>query len=108
MFHEYRELITELKQSDIHFTKVFDRHNELDEQIAEMVKSHADQFEVEAKKKEKLKEVILKFLDLDTLANNPWLKFYVKKTFKSEYDYLQLLLKRYYYLYSGNRLYFIN
>lgn len=55
MFHEYRELITELKQSDIHFTKVFDRHNELDEQITEMVKSHADQFEIEAKKKEKLK-----------------------------------------------------
>lgn len=55
MFHEYRELITELKQSDIHFTKVFDKHNELDEQITEMVKSHADQFEIEAKKKEKLK-----------------------------------------------------
>ena len=55
MFHEYRDIITELKQKDGHFVKVFDRHNELDEQITEMEKNHTDQFEVEAKKKEKLK-----------------------------------------------------
>jgi uncharacterized protein YdcH (DUF465 family) len=55
MFHEYRDLITELKQKDGHFTKVFDKHNALDEAIAEMEKNHADQFEIESKKKEKLK-----------------------------------------------------
>ena len=38
MFHEHRDLI-----------------NNLDEEICEMEKSHADQFQVEIKKKEKLK-----------------------------------------------------
>lgn len=67
MFHEYRDLITELKQKDAHFVKVFDKHNALDEEIQEMEKAHADQFEVEAKKKEKLKlkdevyNIILKY-----------------------------------------------
>lgn len=55
MFHEYRDLITELKQKDNHFHKVFDKHNDLDEEIIEMEKAHADQFEIETKKKEKLK-----------------------------------------------------
>ena len=55
MFHEYRDIITDLKQNDGHFVKVFDRHNDLDEEITEMEKNHADQFEVEVKKKEKLK-----------------------------------------------------
>ncbi len=55
MFHEYRDIITELKQKDGHFIKVFEKHNSLDEEIAEMEKNHADQFEVEKKKKEKLK-----------------------------------------------------
>lgn len=55
MFHEHREIIAELKQKDGHFVSVFEKHNELDELITEMVKNHADQFEVEAKKKEKLK-----------------------------------------------------
>lgn len=51
MFHEYRDIITELKQKDAHFIKVFDKHNELDEEIQEMEKNHVDQFEVEKKKK---------------------------------------------------------
>ncbi|MFK2823797.1 YdcH family protein [Arcobacter sp. YIC-80] len=55
MFHEHRELIAELKQKDAHFHKLFDKHNDLDEEITEMEKNHADQFEIEAKKKEKLK-----------------------------------------------------
>ncbi len=54
MFHEYRDIITELKQKDAHFIKVFDKHNELDEEIQEMEKNHVDQFEVEKKKKENL------------------------------------------------------
>ncbi|MCB9097646.1 MAG: DUF465 domain-containing protein [Arcobacter sp.] len=55
MFHEYRDLISELKQKDAHFSKVFDKHNDLDDEIVELEKSHADQFSIEAKKKEKLK-----------------------------------------------------
>ncbi|MCP4970121.1 MAG: DUF465 domain-containing protein [Arcobacter sp.] len=55
MFHEYREIITELKQVDGHFAKVFEKHNDLDLEIIEMEKNHADQFVVETKKKEKLK-----------------------------------------------------
>lgn len=55
MFHEYRDIITELKQKDAHFNKLFDKHNELDEEVAELEKNFADQFEIEAKKKDKLK-----------------------------------------------------
>ena len=55
MFHEYRDVITELKQKDGHFHKLFERHNELDDIIAKLEESHADQFEIEASKKEKLK-----------------------------------------------------
>ena len=55
MFHEHRDIITELKQKDGHFVKIFEKHNDLDEEIASMEKNLADQFEIEAKKKEKLK-----------------------------------------------------
>ena len=55
MFHEYRDVITELKQKDGHFHKLFEKHNELDDVIAKLEESHADQFEIEAQKKEKLK-----------------------------------------------------
>ena len=55
MFHEHRDIITELRKKDGHFVSVFEKHNELDELIADMIKNHADKFEVEAKKKEKLK-----------------------------------------------------
>ena len=55
MFHEYRDLITELKQKDGHFHKLFEEHNALDDTIAKLEKSHADQFEIESKKKEKLR-----------------------------------------------------
>ena len=30
MFPEYRELITRLNTTDHHFTRLFDKHNELD------------------------------------------------------------------------------
>ncbi|MDO6641953.1 MULTISPECIES: YdcH family protein [unclassified Shewanella] len=33
MFPEYRELISKLKTSNAHFSKIFDEHNQLDEQI---------------------------------------------------------------------------
>ena len=55
MFHEYRDIITELKQKDGHFHKLFEKHNDLDDVIAKLEESHADQFQIEASKKEKLK-----------------------------------------------------
>jgi uncharacterized protein YdcH (DUF465 family) len=55
MFHENRDIITELKQKDTRFNKLFEKHNELDEIIIKLEESHADQFAIETKKKEKLK-----------------------------------------------------
>ena len=34
MFPEYRDLISKLKQTDAHFARVFDEHNELDDKIS--------------------------------------------------------------------------
>ncbi len=57
MFPEYRELITELKQTDAHFARLFDKHNALDEEINNLendpVAGHRHE-EIEIKKKEKL------------------------------------------------------
>jgi uncharacterized protein len=56
MFPEYRDLITRLKGHDHHFTRLFDKHNELDQQIKNM-ESHilpGTQEEIETLKKEKL------------------------------------------------------
>lgn len=55
MLHEHRDAIAELKQKDPHFAKVFEKHNELDHEIINLENSHADQFTIETKKKEKLK-----------------------------------------------------
>lgn len=55
MFHEYRDIMQEIKEKDAHFLSMFNKHNELDEQIIEMEKNHVDQFEIEKNKKEKLK-----------------------------------------------------
>ena len=56
MFPEYRDLITKLKGNDAHFTRLFDKHNEMDQQIknmeARIVKATA--IEIENLKKEKL------------------------------------------------------
>ncbi|PLY11009.1 MAG: hypothetical protein C0626_00075 [Arcobacter sp.] len=67
MFHEHREIITQLKSRDNHFHNLFDKHNALDEEIAQLEKAHADQFEIETKKKEKLRlkdeiyDVVIKY-----------------------------------------------
>lgn len=56
MFPEYRDLITQLKNSDMHFTHLFDRHNEIDQKIKNM-EAHievAGHDEIEHLKKEKL------------------------------------------------------
>jgi uncharacterized protein YdcH (DUF465 family) len=56
MFPEYRDLITQLKTSDNHFLHLFDKHNELDQQIKNM-EAHivsGTHEEIETLKKEKL------------------------------------------------------
>ncbi len=57
MFPEHRELITSLKQRDLHFTRLFDRHNELDQRIRNMEAriEPATATEIETLKKEKLR-----------------------------------------------------
>ena len=57
MLHEYRDIISKLKQENAHFAKIFERHNELDDKIAEIEagREHASDVELETMKKEKLK-----------------------------------------------------
>lgn len=56
MFPEYRDLITRLKGHDHHFTRLFDKHNELDQTIKNMEAQiqPATVTEIEQLKKEKL------------------------------------------------------
>ena len=67
MFPEYRDLISELKQSNAHFSRLFDEHNELDDKITGLennpVTSGLDEIEELKIKKLRLKDdlyVILK------------------------------------------------
>ena len=68
MFPEYRDLITTLKTTDLHFKTQFDRHNDLDQQIKNLEGNqdhvHARAEEIEALKKEKLalKDALYKLL----------------------------------------------
>ncbi len=56
MLHEHRELISELKGKDAHFDKLFERHNDLDDQIknAEEGRILLSDTEISNLKKEKL------------------------------------------------------
>jgi len=56
MFPEYRDLITHLKHNDLHFTCLFERHNEIDQKIKNIESNveHGTDEEVENLKKEKL------------------------------------------------------
>lgn len=56
MFPEYRDLITQLKHNDLHFTHLFERHNEIDQKIKnlEMNIELGTEEEIETLKKEKL------------------------------------------------------
>jgi uncharacterized protein YdcH (DUF465 family) len=56
MLHEYRDEIHELKQQNAHFTKIFEKHNELDQKIddAESNRVILTDVELEVLKKEKL------------------------------------------------------
>jgi hypothetical protein len=65
MFHEDRELITKLKGTNARFTTLFDKHNNLDEEIAELQKSNtSSDTQIDALKREKLrlKDEIYAFL----------------------------------------------
>ncbi len=56
MFPEYRDLITRLKGHDAHFTRLFDKHNDLD-QVIRNKEAHIEpgtHIEIEQLKKEKL------------------------------------------------------
>jgi uncharacterized protein YdcH (DUF465 family) len=56
MFPEYRDLISQLKTSDHHFQRLFDKHNELDQKVKNMEShiEHGTHEEIELLKKEKL------------------------------------------------------
>jgi uncharacterized protein YdcH (DUF465 family) len=56
MFPEYRDLITQLKTTDAHFARLFDKHNALDQKIRNMEThvEHGTHEEIETLKKEKL------------------------------------------------------
>jgi len=56
MFPEFREQISALKTTDAHFTRLFDRHNDLDQQIKNMEAGilPGDGVAIEQLKKEKL------------------------------------------------------
>ena len=56
MLHEYRDEIHELKQKDAHFTRIFEKHNDLDQKIedAEANRIILTDVEIEILKKEKL------------------------------------------------------
>jgi uncharacterized protein YdcH (DUF465 family) len=56
MFPEYRDLITQLKTTDHHFSRLFDKHNLLDQKIKNLESGleKATDLEIETLKKEKL------------------------------------------------------
>ncbi|UFH59009.1 YdcH family protein [Sulfurovum mangrovi] len=56
MLHEYRDEISALKQENAHFAKIFEKHNELDQQTtdADEGRLHLTDTELEQMKKEKL------------------------------------------------------
>lgn len=57
MLHEYRDIISKLKLENAHFSKIFEKHNELDQKItdADEGREHISDVELETLKKEKLK-----------------------------------------------------
>jgi len=57
MLSEYRKEISELKQQNAHFAKIFERHNELDQKAkdADEGRLHLSDTELEQIKKEKLR-----------------------------------------------------
>jgi len=55
MFHEYREIVSELKIHNMHFKKIFDEHNDLHDDIEKAEQKGTSQIQLENMKKKKLK-----------------------------------------------------
>jgi uncharacterized protein len=57
MLHEYREVISKLKVDNAHFAKIFEKHNELDQKIADVDagREHLSDADLDILKKEKLR-----------------------------------------------------
>ncbi|GAA0787229.1 MULTISPECIES: YdcH family protein [Pseudomonadati] len=72
MFPEYRDLITKLKTTDAHFTRKFDEHNQLDEEIKQLETHSSSDTTPEVKvlkaKKLHLKEEIFEILKKHEMA----------------------------------------
>ena len=66
MLAEYRDEISELKQNNKHFKRIFEKHNKLDQDVqdAERGRVGMNDFEIEKMKKEKLllKDEMLKMV----------------------------------------------
>jgi hypothetical protein len=66
MLAEYRDEITELKQNNRHFTRIFEKHNKLDQDVkdAEHGRVGMSDMAIETMKKEKLllKDEMLKMI----------------------------------------------
>jgi len=66
MLAEYRNEITELKQNNAHFTRIFEKHNKLDQDVkdAEHGRVGMNDIAIETMKKEKLllKDEMLKMI----------------------------------------------
>lgn len=57
MLNEYRDVISELKNKNAHFAKIFEKHNELDQKIenVDSGREFMSDVELDKLKKEKLK-----------------------------------------------------
>ncbi|EGT3622331.1 MULTISPECIES: YdcH family protein [Morganella] len=66
MFPEYRDLISHLRQNNLEFRTLFDKHNQLDHEIARLEKSDRSGYSEEVvelkKQKLRLKEEIHQLL----------------------------------------------
>ena len=73
MFHEFRDLISELKTSDRYFQGLFEKHNALDQKIknmeAHMEPGTPDEIEVLKKKKLAIKDELYTLLQKISLSH---------------------------------------
>lgn len=72
MFHEYRDLISELKTTDRYFQSLFEKHNALDQRIRNMESrlepGTPDEIEVLKKKKLSIKDELYALLQKISLS----------------------------------------
>lgn len=72
MFHEYRDLISELKTSDRYFQTLFEKHNTLDQRIRNMESrlepGTPDEIEFLKKKKLSIKDELYALLQKISLS----------------------------------------